>query len=166
MSKPIVRIGMVLGITLVLLETTQSCFAARDCLVDGGFEQIDASGMPIGWVRAGDHNGKLLLSDDQTAFGGKRSAKILPTVDATPSWRQEVPCTPGKLYRAQAMCKVWQIIGSTMGVFLEWRDAHGRPIEDKSVPRSTASPGAASARWTGGSSRRRALPRRMPSRRN
>ena len=136
MRRLILLVAMVVPLQLVLFGAAIPCFAAKDLLFNGNFEQIDASGMPIGWVRVGNHNKKLLLSDDQTAFGGKRSVKILPSIDTAPSWQQEVPCASGKLYRAQAMCKAWQIIGSTMGVFLEWRDSHGRLIEDKSVPRS------------------------------
>ena len=34
------------------------------------------------------------------------------------------------------MCKAWQNIGNTMGVFLEWHDSQGRSIDDKSIPRS------------------------------
>ena len=81
MQRPILPLATAIAIQLVLFGDAIPCFAARDCLVNGNFERIDASGMPIGWRRTEGPKEQLLLSDDRIAFSGKRSVKILPKVD-------------------------------------------------------------------------------------
>ncbi|MEN6357887.1 MAG: beta-galactosidase [Armatimonadota bacterium] len=80
-------------------------------LPNGGFESIDANGMPIGWNWNKRNTDAVCIVDESTAIGGKRCLKFTNTVPLEPghtallSMTKDIVIEPGKTYTLSAWVK-------------------------------------------------------------
>lgn len=101
-----------LTLTLALVLTAVSLATAQqELLTNGGFEQLNDKGLPVGWTQYGGGVPESQWSVDSRAHGGKNAVRF---VDTGPNERdnryaiglqQDVTVEPGRMYLASVWLK-------------------------------------------------------------
>jgi hypothetical protein len=118
----------------------------QDALVNGGFEDPDADGMPAGWYRA-DLNAEGVGSfiwDGTDRIDGQRSASLEYHDQGRLAWLQTVRVKPGQIYHFEGWLK-GRITSGAFAFQLWFVDELGGPLGDQPI---TAGAHDRSANWT------------------